>query len=142
MPALADRPQDESKASQPYRRVLIVDDNEDIADALADFLDQEGHHTWIAYDGFQAIEVAKANELDLVLMDLAMPGIDGIETAKRIRTIPGRERLRIAALTGRGQESDRARSREVGFDWHLVKPIDTTFLSTLVAKLEPTPGRR
>jgi CheY-like chemotaxis protein/anti-sigma regulatory factor (Ser/Thr protein kinase) len=137
-PAPGDRPQDESKESHPYRRVLIVDDNEDIADALAVFLSLEGHQTWTAHDGLQAIEIAKATELDLVLMDLGMPGLDGIETAKRIRTIPGRERLRMAVLTGWGQESDRTRTREAGFDWHLVKPINTTLLSELVAKLGQT----
>jgi CheY-like chemotaxis protein len=117
--------------------VLIVDDNEDVAAALAEFLGLEGHQTWIAHDGLQAIEIVKATELDVVLMDLGMPGLDGIETAKRIRTLPGCERLRMAALTGWGQASDRARTREAGLDWHLVKPINTTFLSKLIAKLEP-----
>jgi CheY-like chemotaxis protein/two-component sensor histidine kinase len=123
--------------SQTSRRVLIVDDNEDAAGALADFLNLVGHQTWRARDGFHAIEVAETTELDLVLMDLGMPGIDGIETARRIRSLPGRERLRMAALTGWGQASDRARTREAGFDWHLVKPVNTTVLSELVAKLEP-----
>jgi CheY-like chemotaxis protein/anti-sigma regulatory factor (Ser/Thr protein kinase) len=130
-------PQDRLKGSQSRRRVLIVDDNEDVAAALAEFLGLEGHQTWIAHDGLQAIEIVKATELDVVLMDLGMPGFDGIETAKRIRTLPGCARLRMAALTGWGQASDRARTREAGLDWHLVKPINTTFLSELIAKLEP-----
>jgi PAS domain S-box-containing protein len=125
------------KASQPHRRVLIVDDNEDALAAVAEFLELEGHQTWIAHDGLQAIEIAKTTELDVILMDIGMPGLDGIETAKRIRALPGCERLRIAALTGWGQVSDRARTREAGLDWHLVKPINTTFLSELIAKLEP-----
>jgi CheY-like chemotaxis protein len=119
------------------RRVLIVDDNEDAATSLAEFLGLEGHQTWIAHEGLQAIQIAKASELDIVLMDLGMPGLDGIETAKRIRALPGCERVRIAALTGWSQESDRVRSQEAGFDWHLVKPINTTFLSELIVKLEP-----
>jgi CheY-like chemotaxis protein len=119
------------------RRVLIVDDNEDAATSLAEFLGLEGHQTWIAHEGLQAIEIAKTRELDIVLMDLGMPGLDGIETARRIRALPGCERMRIAALTGWSQESDRARSREAGFDWHLIKPINTTFLSELIVKLEP-----
>jgi PAS domain S-box-containing protein len=130
-------PQGRLKGSQSRRRVLIVDDNENLAAALAEFLGLEGHQTWIAHDGLQAIEIVKATELDVVLMDLGMPGLDGIETAKRIRTLPGCQRLRMAALTGWGQASDRARTREAGLDWHLVKPINTTFLSELIAKLEP-----
>jgi signal transduction histidine kinase/ActR/RegA family two-component response regulator len=130
-------PQGRLKGSQSRRRVLIVDDNEDVAAALAEFLGLEGHQTWIAHDGLQAIEIVKATELDVVLMDLGMPGLDGIETAKRIRTLPGCERLRMAAITGWGQASDRARTRDAGLDWHLVKPINTTFLSKLIAKLEP-----
>jgi PAS domain S-box-containing protein len=123
------------KGSRPCR-VLIVDDNEDAAMALADVLNVAGHHTQIAHDGLKAIEIAKSAAFDVVFMDLGMPGIDGIETARRIRTLPGCERLRIAALTGWGQESDRARTREAGFDWHLVKPINTTLLSEFVARLE------
>jgi CheY-like chemotaxis protein len=96
-----------------------------------------GHQTWVAYDGFRAIEIAEATDLDLVLMDLGMPGLDGIETARRIRAVPGRERLPMAAITGWGQESDRARTREAGFDWHLVKPLDPELLSRIVATLEP-----
>jgi PAS domain S-box-containing protein len=122
------------KASRPCR-VLIVDDNEDAAVALAKFLDQAGHQTQIAHDGLRAIEIAKTAAFDLVFMDLGMPGIDGIETAKRIRTLPGCERLRIAALTGWGQESDRARTQEAGFDWHLVKPINATLLTEFIARL-------
>jgi PAS domain S-box-containing protein len=131
------RHHDGLKGGRSRRRVLIVDDNEDAAIALAEFLDLEGHQTQIAHSGLQAIELAKANEFDVVLMDLGMPGLDGIETARRIREIPGRDRLRIAALTGWGQESDRARTREAGFGWHLVKPVNTVFLSKLVANLEP-----
>jgi PAS domain S-box-containing protein len=130
------------KGSRSRRRVLIVDDNEDAAAALAEFLTLDGHRTWIAHDGLQAIEIAKTTELDLILMDLGMPGLDGIETAKRIREFPGCEQLRMAALTGWGQESDRARTRKAGLHWHLVKPINTTFLSELIAKLEPIRDRQ
>jgi PAS domain S-box-containing protein len=128
--------QHDLKGGRLRRRVLIVDDNEDAAASLAEFLDLEGHQTWIAHDGLEAIEIAKATELDLILMDLGMPGLDGIETARRIRALPGCERVRIAALTGWSQESDRARTREAGFDWHLVKPINTTYLSELLVRLE------
>jgi PAS domain S-box-containing protein len=130
-------PLDRLKGNQSRRRVLIVDDNQDAAATLAEFLELDGHQTWIAHGGLQAIEIAKATELDVVLMDLGMPGLDGIETAKRIKALPGLAGLRIAALTGWGQESDRARTREAGLDWHLVKPVNTRFLSDLITKLEP-----
>jgi CheY-like chemotaxis protein len=136
MPVPESPSQHELKGGRLRRRVLIVDDNEDAAASLAEFLDLEGHQTSIAHDGLKAIEIAKATELDLILMDLGMPGLDGIETAKRIRALPGCERVRIAALTGWSQESDRARTREAGFDWHLVKPINTTYLSELLVRLE------
>jgi two-component system CheB/CheR fusion protein len=121
--------------------VLVVDDNEDLANALVEILRNQGHQTWVAFDGFKAIEIASETDLDVVLMDLGMPGIDGIETAKRIRALPGREHLPMAAITGWGQESDRARTRDAGFDWHLVKPIDPALLSRIVAKLEPIHAR-
>jgi CheY-like chemotaxis protein len=123
------------KGSRPCR-VLIVDDNEDAAVALANFLTQAGHQTQIAHDGFKAIEIAKTAAFDVVFMDLGMPGIDGIETARRIRTLPGCERLRIAALTGWGQESDRTRTREAEFDWHLVKPINAALLTEVFARID------
>jgi CheY-like chemotaxis protein len=137
VPAPEDLSRGGSNGTPLCRRVLIVDDNVDAAASLAEFLGLEGHQTWIAHDGLKAIEIAKVTELDIVLMDLGMPGIDGIETATRIRALPGRERLCIAALTGWGQDSDRARTREAGFRWHLVKPINTTYLSELLVHLEP-----
>ena len=142
MPAPPDLFQGGLKESQPRRRVLIVDDNEDVAASLAEFLDAEGHQTWIAHDGLKAIEIAKTTELDVVLMDLGMPGLDGIETAKRIRALAGCERLHITALTGWGQESDRTRTREAGFDCHLVKPVDTVVLSELLLKLDHPATRK
>jgi signal transduction histidine kinase/ActR/RegA family two-component response regulator len=137
MPVTENATQHELKGDRLSRRVLIVDDNEDAAASLAEFLDLEGHQTWIAHDGLKAIEIAQATEVDVVLMDLGMPGLDGIETAKRVRALPGCERVRMAALTGWNQESDRARTREAGFDWHLVKPINTRYLSEVLVKLEP-----
>jgi CheY-like chemotaxis protein len=135
--ALQDLSLDEFQGAQQRRRVLIVDDNEDAAQVLAEFLRLDGHQTWIANDGFKAIEISRTTKLDLVLMDLGMPDLDGIETTKRIHAIPGCERLRVAALTGWNQESDRALTREAGFDWHFAKPINPAFLTEFVAKLEP-----
>jgi PAS domain S-box-containing protein len=126
-----------SKRSPPGRRVLIVDDNEDVADALADYLGLEGHQTCIARDGLQAVEIIKSKEFDVAFIDLGMPKLDGIETAKRIRALLGDKPLRMAALTGWGHESDRARTRAAGFDWHLVKPVNPELLSEIVATLEP-----
>jgi PAS domain S-box-containing protein len=127
----------ELKRILPHRRILIVDDNDDAAVLLAEFLKIEGHQTWIANDGLKAIELAKANAFDVVFMDIGLPEIDGIETARRIRALPGCDRLRIAALTGWGQDSDRTRTRQAGFDWHLVKPVKPELIKELVATLQP-----
>jgi two-component system CheB/CheR fusion protein len=137
MPVPKDLPQERVKETHPRRRVLIVDDNEELAASLAEILHFDGHQTWIAHDGLMAIEIAKITKLDVVLIDLGMPGLNGIETAKRIRALPGCERLPIAAITGWGQESDRVRTQEAGFDWHLVKPIDTELLTRIIEMLEP-----
>jgi PAS domain S-box-containing protein len=126
-----------TKRTPHGRRVLIVDDNEDVADALADYLGQEGHETCIARDGLQAVEIVKSKEFDVAFIDLGMPKLDGVETAKRIRALLGDKRMRMAALTGWGHESDRARTRAAGFDWHLVKPVNPELLSEIVATLEP-----
>jgi signal transduction histidine kinase/ActR/RegA family two-component response regulator len=136
-PTSAEDAQPEVKANQVHRRVLVVDDNETAAIALANILRLDGHGTWVAHDGCKAVEIATATELDVVLMDLSMPGLDGIETAKRIRMLDGCQQLPIVAITGWGQESDRARTREAGFSWHLVKPINMALLSEIFNQLAP-----
>jgi CheY-like chemotaxis protein len=114
-------------------RILIVDDNQDAAGMLAMLLQFAGHETHTAHDGVEAVEAAVALQLDVILLDIGLPRLNGYEAARKIReqqTQPSRPFL--VALTGWGQEDDRRRSEEAGFDAHLVKPVDEAALSTLL----------
>ena len=104
-------------------RVLIADDNRDAADTLCDLLEAGGHVTRVAYDGAAALAIAEAFRPDVALLDIGMPGMDGYDTARAMRTVPGLENVTLAALTGWGAAEDRARSRAAGFDHHLLKPV-------------------
>jgi PAS domain S-box-containing protein len=119
-------------------RVLVVDDNQDAADSMAGLLELSGHHVAVAYDGPASVAAACADEYDLVLLDIGLPGLDGYEVARRIRQhcAETTRRTKIVALTGWGQSEDRQRSRESGFDDHLVKPIDPQALLGLLAHLD------
>ncbi len=111
------------------RRVLVVDDNVDGATALTLLLESLGHETCVVHDGIQALRAAVDFRPDVVLLDIAMPGIDGYEVARQLRAIKKDSPLRIIAVTGYGQESDRQKSREAGFDVHLVKPVEVNDLA-------------
>jgi CheY-like chemotaxis protein len=113
----------EAQEAVAANRILVVDDNVDAASSLALLLSEEGHHVLTAHEGGTAIELAFQFNPDVILLDLGMPGMDGFETARRIRGLPGGESIFLAALTGWGQEKDRRRTRKAGFDCHLVKPI-------------------
>ncbi|HEX7034898.1 MAG TPA: ATP-binding protein [Pseudomonadales bacterium] len=115
----------------PPRRVLVVDDNEDAAQALGDFVRGAGHAVRIAYDGPSALRLAESFEPDVVLLDIGLPVMDGYEVAGRLAAAARTPRL--IAVTGYGQPAERERARAVGFDAHLVKPID---LNRLVGLLE------
>lgn len=116
------------------RRVLVVDDNMDAAGALGTLLMSLGHETRVAYDGLQAIRMANDFKPDIVLLDIGMPGLDGYEVARRLRGLDSTRDMRIIAVTGWGQETDRVRSREAGFDLHLVKPVDTRDLALALSE--------
>jgi len=115
------------------KRVLVVDDNIDAATTLQLLLKSLGHETCVVYDGLQAIRMAVEFRPDIVLLDIGMPGLDGYEVARRLRVLKRERPLRIVAITGWGQEADRARSREAGFDLHLVKPVDPNTLTNVLA---------
>jgi signal transduction histidine kinase len=106
------------------RRVLVVDDNVDAASMVGTLLTSLGHEAHVVHDGKAALEAAPAFRPHHVLLDISMPGLDGYETARRLRALPGVPPFRIVALTGWGQEIDRTRSREAGFERHLVKPVE------------------
>ena len=117
------------------RRVLIVDDNRDAAEWLATLLSLSGHETHIALDGDQAVKAAERLLPDAILLDIGLPRIDGYEVCRRIREQPWGRGLMIVALTGWGQEEDRQKSKEAGFNTHLVKPVDDEVIMNLLASL-------
>lgn len=109
---------------QHVARVLVVDDNEDGAEMLAEVLASRGHITRVAHDAPSALRVAAEFSPDVALLDLGLPVMDGFELAARLRALPGLADIRLVAITGYGQRSDFRRSREAGFHDHLVKPVD------------------
>lgn len=116
-------------------RVLIVDDNRDGAQGLALMLDLEGHDVRTAADGLEALEIAEEFRPTVVLLDIGMPGIDGYETARRLRARPWGESVLLCAQTGWGQEDDKRRARDAGFDRHLVKPVDPEELNRILGEV-------
>jgi PAS domain S-box-containing protein len=123
-------------ASLSGRRLLIVDDNQDAANSLALLFSLQGHEARVAFSGPAALEIAKDYAPDVVFLDIGMPGMDGYEVARRMRQQPGLERVVLAALTGWGQQEDRRRTAEAGFNHHLVKPPEPTALEAVLAELK------
>ena len=122
------KPKSDAQRVMP-RRVMVVDDNVDAAAMLDMLLRSLGHETRVTHDGIEALRVAAEFRPEIVLLDIGMPGLDGYEVARRLRTLAKDRPLRIVAVTGWGQDADRARSREAGFDLHLVKPVDASELA-------------
>jgi CheY-like chemotaxis protein len=108
----------------PSLRVLVVDDNADMAVSLAILLRGSGHDVRTAHDGPTALQAALDYRPNVVLLDIGLPGIDGYEVAKRLRQQPIFSTVVLVAMTGFGQQSDRQRSQDAGFNHHLVKPAD------------------
>jgi signal transduction histidine kinase len=117
------------------RRILLADDNRDALESLAQLLELGGHEIHKAGDGVQALEAANRVRPELVLLDIGMPGMDGYEVARHIRSQPWGRATTLIALTGWGQETDRMRSREAGFDSHCIKPLDLQRLYSLLESL-------
>lgn len=116
-------------------RLLVVDDNRDAAFSFAMLLRLRGHEVEIAHDGASALALATTFMPHLVFLDLGMPGMDGYEVARRLRRQPGMQRVVLAALTGWGQQEDRRRTLEAGFDHHVVKPPDAAELERVLSTL-------
>jgi CheY-like chemotaxis protein len=114
------------------QRVLVVDDNTDAAASLALLLKMENHEVCTAADGVEAIELTRTFAPQIIFMDLAMPRLDGLEAARRIRRLPNGAHVRIVALTGWGQEADRLRTRDAGMDAHLTKPVSLDALHSVL----------
>ena len=115
-------------------RILVVDDNVDAADSLAMWLAMLGHEVLTAHNGLKVVETAAEFNPDVVLLDIGLPGIDGYEVARRLRAEHSESKMRLVALTGYGQEEDRRRTKEAGFDHHLTKPADPMAIQRLLAE--------
>jgi PAS domain S-box-containing protein len=135
VPAAGEPPRQRGAAALPgAARVLVVDDSHDAADSLGALLDLLGADVEVAYDGPSALAVFDTYQPAVTLLDIGMPGMDGLEVARRVRARGNRTML--VALTGWGQAHDRERSREAGFDHHLVKPVDVGALKALLATVQ------
>jgi CheY-like chemotaxis protein len=111
-----------------------VDDNVDSADSLAMLLSLTGHNVRTAHDGPSAIQEARAHRPDVILLDIGLPRMDGFEVARRLRQDPDMRAVLLIAMTGYGQEEDRRKTQEAGFDLHLVKPVDADELTRIFAR--------
>jgi CheY-like chemotaxis protein len=114
------------------RRVLVVDDNADAATSLTVLIRAMGHEAESAFDGHSAIALARRFRPQIIFLDLALPGLDGVEVALRLKSEPGMDGVRIIATTGSGRDEDRQRTEDAGFELHLVKPLDPRFLDSLL----------
>jgi CheY-like chemotaxis protein len=141
LPIAAERPGTETPAvptpqtTRTYR-VLIVDDNLDAGSSLALLLEIAGHQTSRAHDGPSALDAAETERPEVILLDIGLPTLNGYEVCRRIRKRPWGSSVLVIALTGWGQEEDRRRSHEAGFDGHLVKPVEYAELMTLLGRLQ------
>jgi CheY-like chemotaxis protein/two-component sensor histidine kinase len=128
---------DSQKPARPMarHRILVVDDNVDSASSLAMMLDLMGNDVRTAHDGLEAVAAAAAYRPDLILLDVGMPKLNGYEACRRIREQPWGKGILIAAVTGWGQEEDHHRSRDAGFDHHLIKPVAPETVEKLLVEL-------
>ena len=140
---ISSSPQDNTARSPialPDLRVLVVDDVQASAKTFALMLKSLGQIAEVAFDGPSAIARVTEKEFDLVFLDIAMPGMDGLEVARQIRAIPGRESLMLVALTGFGQDEDRAQSLQAGFNDHLTKPTSLEILNGVLRRAATVTG--
>ncbi|MFP5390679.1 MAG: ATP-binding protein [Gammaproteobacteria bacterium] len=126
--APADAVPEQVAAPSTRQHVLIIEDNEDGRDMMAMMLEAQQYTVSCAGDGHEGLDVAIERRPDIALVDIGLPGIDGYEVARRLRAHPATAHVRLVALTGYGQESDRERALDAGFDAHLVKPVDLNHL--------------
>jgi signal transduction histidine kinase/response regulator of citrate/malate metabolism len=122
-----------AKTQPPALRVLVVDDNQDAATSLAMILELDGHAVQTASSGAEALGCAGTFRPQVVLLDIGLPGIDGYEVARQFRELPDSSEVRLIAISGYGQESDRQRASRAGFEHHIVKPVDFVVLERILA---------
>jgi CheY-like chemotaxis protein len=133
-PKATREPEKSPNARASARRILVVDDNRDAAKSLAMLLKQMGHQIETAHDGLEAVEKAATFDADVILLDIGMPRLNGYEAARRIRDEQPDSGVMLVALTGWGQDDDRRKSEEAGFNAHLVKPVNVQALVRLLAE--------
>jgi CheY-like chemotaxis protein len=126
----------EAPAVKP-RRILIVDDNVDALITMAMLLRARGHEVQTAQSGEAALASISANDPEIALLDIGLPGMDGYELARRLRAEPASANMILIAVTGYGQDDDRQRTRQAGYDFHFVKPVNLTELEDLLATIQP-----
>jgi len=134
VPVEENKPPRDDTAPVPKHRILVVDDNRDGAASLAELLALMGHDARTAHDGIEGVEMAEAFRPDLIVLDIGLPKLNGLDACRRIRERPWAKDVVIAAATGWGQDEDRRRSSEAGFDHHLVKPVDVAEVIRLLAR--------
>jgi CheY-like chemotaxis protein len=118
---------------QHPRRCLLIEDHVDAAESLAMLLELIGHEVEVAFDGASGLAKAHASSPEVVLCDIGLPGMDGYAVARALRAAPETSTAFLIALTGYGQDDDRRRALEAGFDAHLIKPVDLEALRRLLA---------
>ena len=133
-PPLKSPPKSDGPRAEVLRgiRVLVVDDNKDSAESLGMLLQLKGNDIRTAHDGLEAVTVAETFRPELVLLDIGLPKLNGYEVARRIRQKPWGRDMILVALTGWGQDEDRRRSQEAGFNFHIVKPVELAALEKLL----------
>ena len=132
-PALTRMPAAPCSKEQPLR-ILVVEDNRDAADSLRMLLELLGHQVTVAYSGPDGVNMAGEWNPDVVLCDIGLPGLNGYGVASELRRNPVTARAHLIAVTGYGQEEDRRRAHEAGFDHHLTKPVDPSELQPLLVR--------
>ena len=120
------------RKTDKFLRILVVEDNRDSADSLRLLLEFSGHEVAVAYSGHDGVQAAEQYQPDVVLCDIGLPGLDGYGVARKLRDNPTTAKARLIAVTAYGQDEDRRRSHEAGFEQHLVKPVDPDALQRVL----------
>jgi len=128
------KPRDAAALPSPGLRILVADDNKDAADSLQRVLSLYGYDVTVAYDGSAALRAGESFSPEIAILDIGMPGATGYEVARAMRERRGNG-VTLVALTGWGQEADRQRATEAGFDYHLTKPVDPSLLNDLLVEI-------
>jgi CheY-like chemotaxis protein len=131
-PVAGDEPLPSGPQSERGRRILVVDDNQDSAATLGHLLRLLGHEVRVLHDGAETLTVSETFRPEMILLDIGLPGLDGLEVARRLRADARFDSVVVAALTGYGSPEDRQQSHDVGFNAHFVKPVDLETLKRML----------